>query len=618
MKTKNVLLLSALAFFYSTGLSAQVTIGSSANPKDGAILDLNSGVKGGLVLSNVPLVQLDEIPASFPGTSGVDITSLKNGLKGAMIYNTNASICTGVHVWDGDCWARLTTPVPTEGTLSINSASANLLGGEAVHFTASFPGAKTFRWYMSRNNGVSWKFLAVTTDPFYSGIFSPGINKVKVIADDCRSMLESNEVTFSPESLSPTFGSMAGGNMVYVYGDFQYVDTDEYNQDGLVVHFDAIDNIGKGDKYHSYDTVQWKDLKGNLTLELTQPSLQDNWNSNAFEIKGIQYWKTSNLNTNIPIGNSPRTMEFIFTTPKDGVITNKWIPLCGFEPAAFLSGNAFHMARQASMHVSPLNAHNGGLMFPHNEAQQLGLNDANSLHTFVITYANRISDAQNTNAYVDGTKAEDITRSYSKVDVINTCNNSYSACSLTIGGGNGEVSFNDVAAGYKISSYRLYDRVLTEEEIKANAVLDKKRYLAPPTVSIDGKNCSEVVVLSPHILMCRVPVGSAIGLKDVTVATTDGTVTYNDAYKYVDSQNDFYVSSFLPIIGSGGETLRLKGNRLTDISEIRVGDKECENLVTSPTECTCVLPFNSPGERDITITTDSEIYRFAKVFEYDQ
>jgi hypothetical protein len=114
--------------------------------------------------------------------------------------------------------------------------------------------------------------------------------------------------------------------------------------------------------------------------------------------------------------------------------------------------------------------------------------------------------------------------------------------------------------------------------------------------------------------MCKVPAGSSVDLQDVKV----NEITYSGAYKYV-SADDFYVNKISPIIGAAGMTLTLEGNRLNEISEVRVGGKVCTvvSLKTSA-KYECELPVNSPGtEVDITIKLDDEtVYRFARVFEY--
>jgi uncharacterized protein (TIGR02145 family) len=106
MQTKHLFLLPALAFFACIGMQAQVTIGGLTEPKAGAVLDLNSTVRGGLLLSNVSITDLDEIPADFVGVSESDAT-LNARFKGAIVYNTNPETGTGILVWDGNRWTPI-------------------------------------------------------------------------------------------------------------------------------------------------------------------------------------------------------------------------------------------------------------------------------------------------------------------------------------------------------------------------------------------------------------------------------------------------------------------------------------------------------------------------------
>ncbi|MDR2085845.1 MAG: IPT/TIG domain-containing protein, partial [Dysgonamonadaceae bacterium] len=109
-------------------------------------------------------------------------------------------------------------------------------------------------------------------------------------------------------------------------------------------------------------------------------------------------------------------------------------------------------------------------------------------------------------------------------------------------------------------------------------------------------------------------------LKDVEITTGGNTLILDDAYKYVHPVNDFYVSNISPIIGSAGDVLELTGNKLgaSDISKIEVGGNDCPIIPATQTStyCECTLQDHPAGEVDITITTSSKTYRFAKVFEY--
>jgi hypothetical protein len=175
---------------------------------------------------------------------------------------------------------------------------------------------------------------------------------------------------------------------------------------------------------------------------------------------------------------------------------------------------------------------------------------------------------------------------------------------------------NEYANGNKIFSIRVYNNPLTSEQVAHNYEIDRLRFTAPPTVTIGGKLCTEVVVLSPHILKCKVPAGDGTGRKDVVI--NGGAIIYSDAYEYVDPANDFYISEISPIIGVAGATLTLRGNKLDGIIEVMAGGKICTNpsYDAFTDTYTCTLPDNPAGETNITITAGSKVYLFAKVFEY--
>jgi hypothetical protein len=180
----------------------------------------------------------------------------------------------------------------------------------------------------------------------------------------------------------------------------------------------------------------------------------------------------------------------------------------------------------------------------------------------------------------------------------------------------GPLLIGQYLSGSTFLSVRLYDRVLTPAEIELNAELDQKRYLTPPTVTIGGDSCTEVVVLSPHFLMCRVPEGTTKGDNQVKLNGMDYT-----NYKYVDPDDDFYISSISPIVGSfaGGTVLTLEGNKLETITKVEVGgiSYDTPDVLTFGKKYKYTLAPHSAGEVDIVITTTGgETYRFAKVFEY--
>jgi uncharacterized protein (TIGR02145 family) len=121
---KQLFIISIMAISLPLTLYGQVTIGSDQEPKVGAILDLNSGVKGGLLLSNVTLTNLHDIPSGLAGISDIarEERVVKEAFCGAMVYHFggDGSIPAGVYIWNGAHWSKdgapLSAPVITSMT----------------------------------------------------------------------------------------------------------------------------------------------------------------------------------------------------------------------------------------------------------------------------------------------------------------------------------------------------------------------------------------------------------------------------------------------------------------------------------------------------------------------
>jgi hypothetical protein len=181
------ILLLAAAFFFCVNLSAQVTIGGTNEPAKGAILDLNSTAKGGLLLSNVSITDLSKIPAGsnlFPGiTAGVN-DDTNTGFTGAIVYNTNPQWGVGTYVWNGTYWAPF-----GENCLEISSASLTItypspiVENRTVTFSVSGVNSgwcakeETYKWYRSATPGMTPDYgtlpSAFSTTTIASSSFSP-------------------------------------------------------------------------------------------------------------------------------------------------------------------------------------------------------------------------------------------------------------------------------------------------------------------------------------------------------------------------------------------------------------------------------------------------------------
>ncbi|MDR1624311.1 MAG: hypothetical protein LBS04_04990 [Tannerellaceae bacterium] len=114
MKTNTKLMLLLLCLGVLPRLSAQVTIGASESPAEGALLQLKNipnasagaanAIKG-LLLPRVALVNDTELAPMFTGATAAD----KKEHAGLIVYNltTNLSLDEGFVQWDGQKWSQV-------------------------------------------------------------------------------------------------------------------------------------------------------------------------------------------------------------------------------------------------------------------------------------------------------------------------------------------------------------------------------------------------------------------------------------------------------------------------------------------------------------------------------
>ncbi|MDR0863992.1 MAG: fibrobacter succinogenes major paralogous domain-containing protein [Candidatus Symbiothrix sp.] len=236
MKKRFMMLLLMAAVLLPLGLRAQVTIGGTSDPQAGAILDLNSTVKGGLILSNVEITDLSEIPA----TGFVGITSVQGAnaaLTGTIVYNTNENaekkIKKGLYVWDGNDWQPVSGSTveaadgdPTCAAIQnviLTAKSATLIIGSSGTVslgvlsdgTNKFSGSETlkkYEWWRTDATGANYAKIAETdyNTATYAMAFNAGAGtyKAKVIAKNCAAATQtSNEITVTVTSTPPVNGN---------------------------------------------------------------------------------------------------------------------------------------------------------------------------------------------------------------------------------------------------------------------------------------------------------------------------------------------------------------------------------------------------------------------------
>jgi uncharacterized protein (TIGR02145 family) len=174
MKTKHLFLLPALAFLACAGLQAQVRIGDTTAPATGAVLDLNSTAKGGLLLSNISIADWSKIPTGqanlFPGiTEGVN-DDMNIAFTGAMVYHTGTpDIPAGIYIWNGVRWippGGCDCPAGTVADDECNCYPIGYFGNAGTWMTQNL--RTTEKYYAGIDKTLASNSTGSTTNPYYT------------------------------------------------------------------------------------------------------------------------------------------------------------------------------------------------------------------------------------------------------------------------------------------------------------------------------------------------------------------------------------------------------------------------------------------------------------------
>jgi uncharacterized protein (TIGR02145 family) len=194
-------------------------MGGLEEPKKGAILDLNSTVKGGLLLSNVVLDNLYTIPATFPGMSAPPV-DVNEKFTGALVYHEGGNdIPAGIYVWNGENWSpateNCTVPVLTLTAPPFIKKDALVTFSVSSDASARCAEDETYEWYRADAPG------GIAGTSFGSGagastsFASVGDYKVKVSATtpySPSSIVEEKEISVTAD------GGPAPSMLTYTYG----------------------------------------------------------------------------------------------------------------------------------------------------------------------------------------------------------------------------------------------------------------------------------------------------------------------------------------------------------------------------------------------------------------
>jgi uncharacterized protein (TIGR02145 family) len=267
------ILLPALTFFFCANLSAQVTMGGLEEPKSGAILDLNSTVKGGLLLSNVVLDNLYTIPTAFPGMSTPPV-DVNEKFTGALIYHEGGNgIPAGIYVWNGTNWSPATENC-TAPALTLTASKPFVRIDETVVFSVSSDASPrcakedTYEWFVSEDNGSTYSFLesGATASTSFASV---GDYRVKVSAV---SPYSSDPVEKEVDISVTADGGPAPNMLTYTYGIVgeTCLDVKKSAQGKSAAVFNA-----RTDAFEGGFTKEYKFVHGNSYTDLNLSCIDD-------------------------------------------------------------------------------------------------------------------------------------------------------------------------------------------------------------------------------------------------------------------------------------------------------------------------------------------------------
>ena len=233
--------------------------------------------------------------------------------------------------------------------------------------------------------------------------------------------------------------TLAGMAAMFIAGAACAATSASYVQRGLIAQWDGIDNAGTG--VHDPNATVWKDLKGSLDMTLTS---KGRWmpRGNALFVSGLGAQGTSAV-------PAYKTIEVVYRMAQNGgrllFVSGLASRIVAFDPAAGIPKKIYFSGSESTKRI------------------------AWSLDTTAICSAAAVYSGNSVaNTYFNGAVTANDTNAN------------------TWGTGDGKVSVgnrNAVDTSYnwtgEVYAIRLYDEVLTAEELAANYAIDQERFLAP-------------------------------------------------------------------------------------------------------------------------------------------
>ncbi|MDR2087552.1 MAG: hypothetical protein LBP72_10340 [Dysgonamonadaceae bacterium] len=190
-------------------------------PTAGAILDLNRGATGGLLLSNVALPDLSVIPANtFVNISTEQDTNQE--LVGMIVYNTDATTGIGIHVWDGYDWIKPCAP-PAPGPITFSDTTICGVGATVEASVTPVTGATGYDWTLPNGLDIlatSPDGSAITIGWTVAGVYLADSIVVRAVSSSCGAgsrRVATQGVTVSALPTIPTGGTVSNSGNTFTF-----------------------------------------------------------------------------------------------------------------------------------------------------------------------------------------------------------------------------------------------------------------------------------------------------------------------------------------------------------------------------------------------------------------
>ena len=231
-----------------------------------------------------------------------------------------------------------------------------------------------------------------------------------------------------------------------------------YITSNMIVHLDGINNVGLGDKNHSESTLIWKNLANTENTDIEDVSIYGaTWNKNSLLFDGIDDYAIGHTSTNgditveftgKQIGNSRATMYMI----------NYW-GTNATKPSLQLWNNSTSETKDIYERI--LVPKTEDLL--RNEIGQDELTRTNKeFFNYTITKNN-----ERIKTYLNG----ELSKEYTNTEFIERFNISYINISL-----GRWYNSNSYYSNQSVNAFRIYNRALTDDDVKQNYYTDKIRF----------------------------------------------------------------------------------------------------------------------------------------------